>query len=493
MAKRTATKQGPDSRMSLGRVIALLRTTRGWSQSDLARTSGVKRASISEYEADITTPDATTVERLLAAMELRWSALDLGQWFLERLAAESSSGAGISQPTAREAAAEVSDLAAKLSRLAVALREEGGNEARPEAEPLRNSRRSPKSRPRPVEGGQAASLGKPTRSCSARRRLKPCGPSASSCARKASGSAPTDRNGRLHRGTRSALADGAGDEGLLRSKLRGFAWAHVGNALRAKGDLLGAERVFRLRQRDRGRRRKSPRASWKRGWSSPSRHLSGGRNGALMKRDDSLSALPASTRSRKFAAQIVVSGRSFFEERGLLEDAVALLQGVDEASVEGDGRLLLCVKHNLADNLSKLGRCREAEALLPDARAFSSRVGGELDRVRLMWTEGRVAAGLDSVDEGIATLTRVPRRIRFSGHGLRHRARFSGTCQLLRGSRSHGRGQELGPAYGAHLPVPGDPPRGARRIGALPAHRREGRSYSRVPPAACDVPAEGAA
>lgn len=123
-----------------------------------------------------------------------------------------------------------------------------------------------------------------------------------------------------------------------------------------------------------------------------------------------------SATSRKFAAQVMVGRAKLFEERGMLEEAVALLEGVDETSGEEDGRLFLCVKHNLADNLSKLGRYREAEALLPEARALSSRAGGELDRVRLMWTEGRVAAGLGAVGEGIAALARV--RGEFASRGM---------------------------------------------------------------------------
>lgn len=123
----------------------------------------------------------------------------------------------------------------------------------------------------------------------------------------------------------------------------------------------------------------------------------------------------ASSPSRKFAAQVMVSRAKLLEERGMHEEAVALLEGIDDSGEE-DGLLLLCVKHNLADNLSKLGRYREAEALLPEARALSSRAGGELDRVRLMWTEGRVAAELGAVEEGIAALARV--RGEFASRGM---------------------------------------------------------------------------
>lgn len=398
--------------------MQILRTTRGWTQSDLARASGVKRASISEYEADITTPDATTVERLLAAMELRWSALDLGRWFLERLAAESSSGerSGSIQPTAREAAAEVSDLAAKLSRLAAALLEGGGEENQePGIQPAipeeaRKAARDLWQEVKPLPSGSQLEILRqaPPETLWAVCELL-CQESQRLCADR------PDRASALAE-LAATLADGAGDEGPLRSKLRGFAWAHVGNALRAKGDLFGAERVFASAER-----------AWQSGEEEPSGFLEEGMVFALKaslrraqrrfeEAGQLLERAAASSTSRKFAAQVMVSRAKLFEERGMLEEAVELLEGVDETSGEEDGRLLLCVKHNLADNLSKLGRYREAEALLPEARALSSRAGGELDRVRLMWTEGRVAAGLGAVGEGIAALGRV--RGEFASRGM---------------------------------------------------------------------------
>jgi transcriptional regulator with XRE-family HTH domain len=80
-------KKRPEDRESapLGRVLAVLRAALDLTQSDLARLSGVKRSSISEYERGRSTPDAVTLERLLAAMRFRWTALDLGGWLVDRL------------------------------------------------------------------------------------------------------------------------------------------------------------------------------------------------------------------------------------------------------------------------------------------------------------------------------------------------------------------------------------------------------------------------
>ena len=63
--------------------------------------------------------------------------------------------------------------------------------------------------------------------------------------------------------------------------------------------------------------------------------------------------------------------------------------------------------HNLADNLSKAGRHRDAEALLPDLRELAATHGSAQDRVRLDWVEGRVAAGLGDHDRACRVLTQV--------------------------------------------------------------------------------------
>lgn len=70
-------------------------------------------------------------------------------------------------------------------------------------------------------------------------------------------------------------------------------------------------------------------------------------------------------------------------------------------------RLLLCIRHNLADNLSKAGRHREAEALLPGLRELAATHGSAQDRLRLDWVEGRVAASLGDHDRACRLLTQV--------------------------------------------------------------------------------------
>ncbi|HEY7216738.1 MAG TPA: tetratricopeptide repeat protein [Thermoanaerobaculia bacterium] len=204
------------------------------------------------------------------------------------------------------------------------------------------------------------------------------------------------------------LVDRVAGEEPWRAKLRGFAWAHVGNALRAQGDLKAAERAFRTADR-----------FWKAGEEARNGLLEEGVlfafkamlrwsqrrfEGAAELLDQAFAAASGA----KFRVQVLVSKARLCKETGDLEQAVAILREASDIAIpDDDGQVVLCVQHNLADGLSKLGRFPEAEALLPAAIDLSRRCGGEVDFLRLLWIEGRVAAGLGKTGEAVAALRRV--------------------------------------------------------------------------------------
>src|SRR4051794_32828202 len=141
----------------LGRVLAVLRAALDLTQSDLARLSGVKRSSISEYERGRSTPDAVTLERLLTSMRFRWTALDLGGWFVDRLlidcrAPEGEDVRGGTAPLLVTASAlatrlsadvvAASQTAARLSKLVLTLQEEPRKEGPPLARDRKAERRA---------------------------------------------------------------------------------------------------------------------------------------------------------------------------------------------------------------------------------------------------------------------------------------------------------------------------------------------------------------
>jgi tetratricopeptide (TPR) repeat protein len=193
-----------------------------------------------------------------------------------------------------------------------------------------------------------------------------------------------------------------------RAKVRGLAWAHVANALRAGGDLAAAEQAFVSADR-----------SWKAGEEARNGLLEEGLLFALkaslrrsQRRFEEESALLeqacAAASSVKFRVQVLLSRARLAKEMGDLEQAVAILRQASETPIpDDDGRVVLSIQHSLADNLSKLARFPEAGEILPAVIDLSRRCGGQVDLLRLLWIEGRVAVGLGHLDQGVATLRRV--------------------------------------------------------------------------------------
>jgi tetratricopeptide (TPR) repeat protein len=186
-------------------------------------------------------------------------------------------------------------------------------------------------------------------------------------------------------------------------QLRSLAWAAHANARRVQGDLAGAESSFDMSD------------SW---WEAGTAGT-----GDALGYEPVLLDLKASLRraQRRFpeALKLLDQAENLFlhgqpEQRdlhlagkSLIKRAQILIEmGESESAVLAlkkanglidparDPRLLLCIRHNLVDNLSKMGRHPEAAALLPDLRALAAEHGSALDHLRLDWVEGRIAAGL---------------------------------------------------------------------------------------------------
>jgi transcriptional regulator with XRE-family HTH domain len=73
----------------LGVALTVLRTIRGWTQEELAKASGVKGSSISDYERDKIIPSLKTLQRLTAAMGYSVAAIERVQSFIYSLRTES--------------------------------------------------------------------------------------------------------------------------------------------------------------------------------------------------------------------------------------------------------------------------------------------------------------------------------------------------------------------------------------------------------------------
>lgn len=106
----------------VGTVIQVLRVVRGQSQGDLARQSGVRNSSISNYERGKAEPKFDTLQKLADGLELPFSAMEDTQRFIDhvRTLQESESLASAAEPgvPGRDVSAEADRIAQDAGRVA---------------------------------------------------------------------------------------------------------------------------------------------------------------------------------------------------------------------------------------------------------------------------------------------------------------------------------------------------------------------------------------
>ncbi|MFY9821134.1 MAG: hypothetical protein WAM82_07115 [Thermoanaerobaculia bacterium] len=197
-------------------------------------------------------------------------------------------------------------------------------------------------------------------------------------------------------------------------QLRGYAWAHDGNARRVLGDLRSADESFAIAE------------AW---WEAGEAEL-----GDCLGYEPVILDLKASLRiaQRRFTEALALLDRVYtIHERGVRpehkdahlagralvtkalalaemnepEKSIELLQRAEGmVKTERDPRLVLCLRHNLLWDLATVERYEEAASRLPGVAALCRELGNPLDLIRVRWAEGRIAAGLGRTDEAIQIL-----------------------------------------------------------------------------------------
>ncbi|HEX3531514.1 MAG TPA: hypothetical protein VH988_31015 [Thermoanaerobaculia bacterium] len=210
-------------------------------------------------------------------------------------------------------------------------------------------------------------------------------------------------------------------------QLRSLAWAGLANARRVLGDLSAAEKAFEMSD------------SW---WEAGTADI-----GDALGYEPILLALkaPLRTAQRRFpeahklldqavalflegqpeqrdshlAGRSLISKAFMFIEQGESESAILALKKANGLiDPDRDPRLLLCIRHNLVDNLSKMGRHSEAADLLPDLQTLAAEQGSTLDRLRLNWVAGRIAAGLGDYGQARQLLADVRQKFLADGNAF---------------------------------------------------------------------------
>ena len=111
--------------------------------------------------------------------------------------------------------------------------------------------------------------------------------------------------------------------------------------------------------------------------------------------------------------QILLSKSIIFKCLGDPEASTAvLLEAEPLIDARREPRLALVVRFNLLADLCDLGRAAEARPRLGAVREVAERLGEPLDLTRCTWLHGKIEAGLENLEEAVASFTQVQRDFR---------------------------------------------------------------------------------
>lgn len=360
--KKADKKHNADGGPTFGKTIEILRTARGLSQRKLAMLSEISQSALSDYESGKKTPQYPRIERLLACMGFYFSAIDQTRAYLSLLYR--------THVFARtEDRAEAPGLFLRLKPYPLKVQQAIVREAKEfhiwslaEFLALESVRVAAEDAEKALELAQLAVT------------------------------------------TAEAIA---GHTPWL-SKLRGFAYAHLGNAYRIFGDLRKADEAFAKFSE-----------LWKAGKDDPITLLDEARLIAMKaalrreqrRSDEALELLDqalALDKQEILRGVLLLSKSKALEEAGEAAEALAVLRSAAPCiDPEGEPRLFLCYRQNLLLLLVELQDFAEASELLPEVIQLCRRLSNRLDIVRLRWAEARIAAGQREIDRAISLFNHV--------------------------------------------------------------------------------------
>lgn len=208
------------------------------------------------------------------------------------------------------------------------------------------------------------------------------------------------------------LKEGEPARSCLLYQLRGYAWAHDGNARRVLGDLRNADESFSIAD-----------AWWEAGQAGA---------GDVLGYEPVLLDLKASLRiaQRRFSEALILldhlvalhkdgslsrqqdfhlAGRALIQKALALaemeepEHAIEVLQEAEcLIDARRDPRLFLCLRHNLLWNLTTVEAYEDAQAMLQEVADLCREQGNHpLSLMRVRWAEARIAAGRGDTETAI--------------------------------------------------------------------------------------------
>jgi len=381
----------------LSLALDILRTRQGWTQKELAAATGIPANLLSDYERGRKNLTRERLDSLLTVMGLQPSkALKAAMRFLQDEEIGEPDPPGPESRQIEGVAVESGRLISEATRSLMTLWTSRGQalEARREARALwEGLKKKDAARRRLLVEKVAKYRNWALSELLCEESIKAAGDSADRALELAN--------------LALRVAELAPGEEAWRQRVQGYAWAHVGNAWRVKGDLPSADEAF-------GRFQKlwSAGAIGDPGLLNEARVL--GLEAALRRFQTRF----AEARDLLDRALAVDQG---YETKYLLLSQAKLLDDMDDFSgaaaalqkaapiveSEGDARFLLVLRHNLAVSLCSLGRYGQAGELLPEIEALAAKVGNDLDELRVHWLKGRLSAGLGQQDEAAKIFSSV--------------------------------------------------------------------------------------
>ncbi|HEX6903568.1 MAG TPA: helix-turn-helix transcriptional regulator [Thermoanaerobaculia bacterium] len=394
----------------LGAVLKLLRQARGWRQSHLANVPGVASSLISDYEQGRKPLSRKRLEQFVGFMGFTSEDIEATLAYLDLVrGSEAAPGPGDETAEIRRAIERTAVQAGRIVTQAVRsvmtlLTSEGeAIRARQEASILwtRLQSRKPRERVALVEAGMTF------------RKWALC----EKIAAESIAAAPNRPEEALELAKLAVrIAELAPGHAAWRWRLQGYALAHLSNARRVCNDLPGAdEAMARARTLWRDGEQGDPgllEKAWLPGLEAALRKDQRRFPEALKWIDEALELDRG-----KLRTQILMTKSRILETLGDPEGSTAVLkQATPFIDPVGEPRLAFGLRFNLLVNLCLLGRAAEAESELPVVRDLARLLNEELDLTRVVWLEGRVAAGVGRTAEAVSALQQV--RQVFKDRGL---------------------------------------------------------------------------
>lgn len=388
----------------LGIVLMFLRRGLGLSQAELGKAADISPNLLNDYEHGRKPLHRPRLEHIISFMGLTGEAIDRSLACLEENRAEASdpgAAPGTASYTRRRVqviAAQAGRLATDFVRSALSLVTLEGEtlQARQRAETLwaRLKKRKPDERRVLVEES------KKFRSWALCERV----------AAESIAVAPESPAQGLELAHLALLiAERCPGEEWLRQRAQGYAWFHVSNGRRFTNDFPGADHAL---------------ASAKKLWDAGASGDPGLFNEAIVLALEAnlhryQRRFPLALRrieealaadSGEIQGKLLLTKARILEALGEIESSTETLEAtllyVDE---QKEPRTVLGVQFQFLTNLCLQDRAVEAKPRLPMVRKLAERLGFESDIQRIVWLEGKVAAGLGQLDDAEIAFEQVRR------------------------------------------------------------------------------------